>query len=486
MLVKKLYITIISLISLVLVQSCTTEVEICYDDIHPHLAELEVVYDWSQDANNIVVHQHYDSMYVFAYRVLREWGCCSQTTPYDEDTILVKGKNKGKYLLGTKPTNYDLYMAGITGNGDDNGDDNGDNGDDNGDDIVDDNGDNGDDNGDDIVDDNGDNGEDYGDDIVDDNDDNGEVTVPSDRLLLREGEYKFFSFNYKKDCPSHKINYETLSQMMEAISSENLMVEYKTYGLSSQQDTLMKRYGKNWYDFNPYSKYINTDAEPIFYYYSPGLQQIKKGDKPNKALFAPRCVTQDIVFNFCVATVDVDSIYDVIAEISGIPESINIMTEELGLKKTYKMLFRVNQESTELVPSEDPALSDTVKYHFSGKISVTGLVASNDPKAATGAGILQLAIYSRAKNSDGQVKNKLYSVGVNLYNTIRKYKSEHINECDCPKLENCGVIHRYQMPAMLNIPSFLTINRNEILEHSDDDATIDNWIIYNDDIYVDL
>ena len=42
------------------------------------------------------------------------------------------------------------------------------------------------------------------------------------------------------------------------------------------------------------------------------------------------------------------------------------------------------------------------------------------------------------------------------------------------------------MPAELKIESFMTIDHEEILNNSDDDATIDTWIIYNEKINVDL
>jgi hypothetical protein len=104
----------------------------------------------------------------------------------------------------------------------------------------------------------------------------------------------------------------------------------------------------------------------------------------------------------------------------------------------------------------------------------------------TGPGILQLAIYAYTHNEAGERKSKLYNVGVNLYNTIKNYKESHTPDRPCKNNPNCNIIHRYMMPAELKIESFMTIDYEEILKNSDDDATIDSWILYNEKINVDL
>ncbi len=437
------------------IASCDTEVELCYDDIHPHLAKVEVIYDWGGDEGK---HQRPDSMYVFAYRIIRAWECCYQTTSHDTEAIKKKGSNKGVYLLDSKPANYEEWIksnvkaptptpepeptpeptpepepnpeptpepepAPINRR------------------------------------------------------DKGEE-ISADSFLVKEGEYKFLTFDFEQDCPAHKYSYNTLGAIASAIQSNKLTVEYRTYKLEELRDGIIDKYGKDWFDFNPYSKYIHTEARPIFYYHTDELHNIKKDNAVNSVVMHPLCVTQDIVFDFDIKTIKVDSI-KVIAEISGIPEKMNLMTEELFTNKTYKMVFPVKNYTSTLD-------GDTKVMSYKGEISVMGLMANSDPKLVTGPGILQLAIYAYTHNEAGERKSKLYNVGVNLYNTIKKYKETHTPDRPCKDNPNCNIIHRYMLPAELKIESFMTIDYEEILDNSDDDATVDSWVIYNEKINVDL
>ncbi len=427
--IKNKYITILSLACMMITASCDTEVELCYDEVHPHLAKVEVVYDWEGDLGR---HQRPDSMAIFAYRIIRSWECCYQTTSHDINEIKEKGINKGVYLLDSKPDNYEdwaKYFTPATG-------------------------------------------------TVSEHDSDSTEMRLADTFLLKEGEYRFLTFDFENNCPAHKYSYSSLQSMASAVKGNRLTVEYRTYNLNELKEGIKDKYKKDWHDFNPYSKYIHYEARPIFYYHTDEMHGISKEKEVNNIVMRPSCVTQDIVFNFDIKAIKVDSL-KVLAEISGIPEKMNIMTEELYTNRTYKMVFPVVNHAT-------ATNDDETTMSYRGEISVMGLLANSAPQSITGPGILQLAIYTYTHNDAGEEKSKLYNVGINLYNTIKKYKETHTPDRPCKNNLNYNIIHRYMLPVELNIESPITIDYEEIQSNTDKDANIDAWVIYNEKTGTDL
>lgn len=415
MFLKNLYITIFSSVCVMLIASCNTEVELCNDEVHPHLAKVEVVYDWSEAGENF---QRPDSMCVIAYRIIRSWGCAYQTTSYDAATIKEKGSNKGYYLADSKPQNYDDWAA---------------------------------------------NSPEYG---------PGSTTAePGDAFLVKDGEYKFLTFAFMNESPLYKYNYTTFNSMFSALKNKNLSVEYKTYSLDKLKDGIKAKYGKEWYDFNPYSQYVYDDATPVYYYYTDELQNIAAANATNSVVLRPAPLTQDIIFNFGISTIGVDSV-KVLAEVSGIPYKMNLMTGKLSTSKTYKMLFPVENKSTTVE-------GDTKQFAYTGKASVLGLVSGYDPASKTGAGILQLAVYAYTHNAAGEVKCKLYNVGTNLYNTIVNYKNTNAQDKQCCNDADCNVIHGCNTPVELNISVPVSIDHEEI-KNAADDASLASWFTYKE------
>jgi hypothetical protein len=98
-----------------------------------------------------------------------------------------------------------------------------------------------------------------------------------------------------------------------------------------------------------------------------------------------------------------------------------------------------------------------------------GLVSSNSKELDTGPGMLQLAIYTYTENN-GRRKSKVFHVGINMYNTMRKYGY---------------VLAGSDEKIVLEIERELNLKKDEIIESEETDTTIDYWII-REDIHVDI
>ena len=110
-----------------------------------------------------------------------------------------------------------------------------------------------------------------------------------------------------------------------------------------------------------------------------------------------------------------------------------------------------------------------------GEISVMGLLANQDPKHRTGAGILVLCIYSKTVNDIGEVKTKTQYAKINLYNTIRNANLLVKNE-QGEIIQNPGTDPDKPCIKTLRIDdSQLILTRNLILQTSDDDMLGDSW-----------
>ena len=139
------------------------------------------------------------------------------------------------------------------------------------------------------------------------------------------------------------------------------------------------------------------------------------------------------------------------------------------IKKTYKTIFMATEfEEPDSEKSTD-IWNGTTKYV--GNINVLGLLSSNSPELDTGPGILQMAIYTYALNERGEKKTKIFHVGINLYNTINKYSR---------------VIGGYDDKVILDVEQILELKKDEVINNSNDDSAVDNWIEIDDDIHIDI
>ncbi len=389
--------------ALLCILSCTTEVDICMEDSHLHLTEVEISYDLTGIPESSVP----DSMIVVAYRVLRSWKC-SYMTPCTEETSM------GRYIYNRPyPETADVENKVAATR-----------------DAVSQGG-----------------------------------TETGERFYVKRGDYRFITFNNTLTDITFDVMFERNSKtnwfaqdgvIDSVISNKAIELYYKGY---HRKDEVMSKYGKSWLDFNPYTDYIARSNSPIYFQFSD-MYNLEDGKKNHVTLACDK-KTQDFEIRFSINR-DSVIVEKIIAEMSGIPCGMNLITGKLDFRKTYKAFFDVHDIS---------GTADVWEANstYSGEISVMGLVSSNSKELDTGPGILQLAIYTYTENN-GRRKSKVFHVGINMYNTMRKYGY---------------VLAGSDEKIVLEIERELNLKKDEIIESEETDTTIDYWII-REDIHVDI
>ena len=385
--------------ALLCILSCTTEVDICMDNSHQHLAEVEISYDLADIPEATLP----DSMIVVAYRVLRSWKC-SYMAPCSQEASM------GRYIYN-KPyrdvADVENKAAATRNNVPQGGAETG------------------------------------------------------ERFYVKRGDYRFITFNntlsdivFENNAASNW--FERDGVIDSVISNKAIELYYKGY---NKKDEVLNKYGKSWLDFNPYTEYIARSNAPVYFQFSD-MYNMEDGKK-NRVTLDCEKKTQDFEIRF---SIDRDSVIveKIIAEVSGIPCGMNLVTGKLDFKKTYKTFFEVHDTGN---TSELWEAFST----YSGEISVMGLVSSNSKELDTGPGILQLAIYTYTENN-GRRKSKVFHVGINMYNTMRRYGY---------------VLAGSDEKIVLEIERELNLRKDEIIEDEETDTTVDYWII-REDIHVDI
>ena len=389
--------------ALLCILSCTTEVDICMDNSHQHLAEVEISYDLADIPEATLP----DSMIVVAYRVLRSWKC-SYMAPCSQEASM------GRYIYN-KPYRDVADVenkAAATRN-----------------------------------------------DVPQGGAETGE------RFYVKRGDYRFITFNNTLTDITFDVMFERNSKpnwfaqdgvIDSVISNKAIELYYKGY---HRKDEVMSKYGKSWLDFNPYTEYIARSNSHIYFQFSD-MYNLEDGKKNHVTLACDK-KTQDFEIRFSINR-DSVIVEKIIAEVSGIPCGMNLITRKLDFRKTYKAFFDVHDTS---------GTADVWEANstYSGEISVMGLVSSNSKELNTGPGILQLAIYTYTENN-GRRKSKVFHVGINMYNTMRKYGY---------------VLAGSDEKIVLEIERELNLKKDEIIEDEETDTTIDYWII-REDIHVDI
>lgn len=381
----------ILLVTVIIAASCT-DVDLCYEGQHPHIAGINLLYEWPDAVKKDTLPRP-DSMLVIACRVVNNWRCCFVSTSLDKN-------NTGRYLYNDPDTLVGDSLGSLTDT----------------------------------------------------------LAHANATFLVRSGEYVLATASYFDERSAFTLVDMDSFEHNSAVSYKDLYAVYKPCALT---DSRLNRYSKGWIDRNPYSHYIADSHTPIFY---DSEKIISLWDnKTREVVMHPKKISQNILFKFDIKKQNV-YIDSVIAEISGICERMNLYTRQINSNKTYKAMFTPQEETSTL--SVANALA-----HFSGEISVTGLVAGKGTDLTTGAGILQLAIHTYIFDAAGIKRTKTLHAGINLYNTITKWGK---------------VIWGKDETVVLDISQILTIDKDQIQKAIDEGTGLDHWIIYDEDIHTDI
>lgn len=296
----------------------------------------------------------------------------------------------------------------------------------------------------------------------------------ANEFKLHAGEYKFMSLNMDTSNYDYSSVYDYLGDPENNVRYHEVSVSYKAYELD---DPKFKTLDPDWHDYNHYSQYIQTDVTPIY------LAKINDGKLLNKGrstfTFTPSPVTQRIEIGFNIRKVgNLDfSVDSVIAEMSGIPHSVDLQTGYLGVEKTYKKMFKVsllNQSGGRMKANN---YGEKLVYG-KGVIDVTGIVGNDTPSMTIGPGIMQVVVYIHSKDKKTGKKHYDKVFGkINLYNTIHNAKLTTYCE-DGEHLKRTG------RTGKLIVKDYLNIDGKSIVETPEDNG-IDKWSFCGD-IIVDI
>lgn len=237
---------------------------------------------------------------------------------------------------------------------------------------------------------------------------------------MRPGEYNFATFAWDNDMLSDVTKLLGATDEQEELGSDfsHLLLSYRPFDVTEPQ--VKGRYG-DWIDYNPYSQYISSFGMPIYYAYANhvNVPVPEEGTGVVRVDFTPEPATQRITFRFDIektADLVVDSL---VAEISGIPSTIDLTSGVITADKTYKMLFQ--PEYPEL-----PSYADSLtagRLECEGDVDVTSIMRGYNDEMITGPGILQVGIYARTLTDDGQKVYKLFRAGINLFHTLEGFEN---------------------------------------------------------------
>lgn len=421
---------------LILVASCTTEVDLCYCP-HPHRAVLDICYDW-KDTDPEEIPEH---MYVIAYRVVNAYKYCFRTTTLASGNtgIMLFPASERIPLEQPEPEEPENPEEPGDGENPDAGQfpeepetpEEGSEAEVLADEVT------------------GDEGEMPGNEGEEE--EQPEEQEEMHKLQVRDGQYQFLAFSATSNA--FVVNGLDEFEKNPDYPLEKMRLTYKTY---NRDDELFAGY-RAWKDYNPYSKFVLSEVSPMFYARKEDIRM--KLNESRKILFEPRPITQRIKVEFTIKKEPNVVVEALLAEMSGIPEGMQFSTGYMDIDHTYKLIFipeiktknNVGQTTVECV----------------GDMNVTSIVPSYDKALVTGPGIMQVVVYTRVDDENGRSHRKAIQCLINLYETLHKAK---LLEWD----EEGEHYRQTVSQATLHIQNVLEIKEGSVVD-GDDSTGLDTW-----------
>ena len=239
-----------------------------------------------------------------------------------------------------------------------------------------------------------------------------------DRVSLHPGDYELVAFSGGAD-----IYEDNLAEVMDrpAEMVDSLWVTHKSYH-TTRDHPLLSEY-KDWISHNIYSDFIlNSTREPTFVARETLMVPVTEWNSAISTVFHTNDLSQHVTIEFHIKKKAEDGIVidDAIAEMSGIPHRIYLMTNAVDVSRTFKALYR-----PEIIPADNATATDVV---IRGHLYVNGLVHSADPSYTTGPGILWVSLYAHAVRADGSIASRPIEACINLYRLLQETPSLRLND----------------------------------------------------------
>ena len=289
-------------------------------------------------------------------------------------------------------------------------------------------------------------------------------------MKVYPGKYAVMSFNHsRREFDYHCVDDYFLDHS-DSAELENIFIQYRAY---NQYDPNLKKYVDTWTDFNPYSKYVQSDVSPFVYAVSDVINCESAGSQP--VVFRPKSFMQLITFSFTIqkqmdaeTKFMVDSVH---LEVSGVPSRFYLMNGGIDVRKTYKILAKPLYTS-EIDNYNNKKLKCEVYFN------APGIVPPMNSKTKLGPGIAVIKVFLHAESAPS--KAHAINVYVNLYNTIKKSPMIKMNE-----EQTYGVL-RSQYHT-INVDTPLKIDSKSIIEaENNPDNNHDRWNACDTSIDVDI
>lgn len=381
------HIALNCLLAIILI-ACT-DVELCEENYHPHMATITVRFHWPTEFES----EKPDSMNIVASRLMNTWrthGVADTETGFAWNSTLPEGfiipEEKPEPIPIPEPTpEPDIQENPNESEDTENNDDS-----------------NNEENNDVEVEvDSGENTE--GDKEEEENKGEEIIIDPRTPFLLKGGEYSMMTINayenveivgIKRYLDDKTYHVDSL-ELTPMITPRNLVSDLQNVDLP---------------DFNPKYKYVPNIGR-VFFDVQHGVN-IETG-KDEVIDFYPEPISRPITVRFRIRMelgeewdryqdLKIDSI---VGEISGICGHMNLMNHNVSIDETYRIIYRPHHIDGPTTGGGTQTWEST--FH------TLGLIPSYDAEYTNGPGIIQLAIFASVTMPSGKTKQRVYYAGAN-------------------------------------------------------------------------
>lgn len=194
-------------------------------------------------------------------------------------------------------------------------------------------------------------------------------------------------------------------------------------------------------DFNPTQGYIKQ-LKPVWL----DVQKVNiHPDIDTMVTVTPVPLTQNVTFRIGIETEAGVEIEEVRADISGVPETVQLMTGHISDTLTHRVPF-------DMKPSE----MRNAAQMYEGSVCVAGIFPSPDATYITGAGILQISVKAKAGGHE-----RTFRAGINLKQALTDARLvEKVSETE--RLYRIGVSE-----AIIDADAKLKIEQDQIILDGD-------------------
>lgn len=209
--------------------------------------------------------------------------------------------------------------------------------------------------------------------------------------MMPNGEYYMISFNDRPDAYTLDGYQEFLDN--KGVSMRDINIRAIEYNTSEISELVGSRT-----DFNPSQKHVRQ-MSPIWL----DVQKLHVHPEIDTIITVrPRPLTQDMTFRIGIETDPGVEITKVIGEISGVPETVQLMTGHISDSLTCRVPFELKNTGS----SEAAAI-------YEGSVCLLGLFPSKDITFVTGPGILEVSVTAQVGEQE-----RTFHAGINLQKSI--------------------------------------------------------------------